>query len=218
VSTGGGFPIHAHRVILSAGSGYFKRVLQEPKFTVRYDPSQYLLTRLLNLSQGEKIAKLDIELDDMAIRMLRYMYGIDILTHGNLFEEPCLRNFVQLATFADKYEVIGLSEHSFKTACLSLDNCIRWLDLERFLNEADYEGCHVFTTHNKFMLRFFAENFEKLRETKAFHKLLVDQPGLEDGMTSFAKVTTGTSFIVLRLMFKQMKRNSWECYSEKSQD
>ena len=151
-------------------------------------------------------------LDNLTTVAIQWMYGIGILTHLSLMEGEFLCDFIQLASVADKYEITGLSEHSFKTACLCLNDRLDWpVDLEQFIRPVvDYKECHIVTTHTKFVLRVLAENYEKLYKQEAFCKLLVDQPKLEEGMMDFAnkeKDPDDMGWIHMIVLFGRVKRN-----------
>lgn len=114
-----------------------------------------------------------------------------------------LSDFVHLAGIAEEYDVAGLTEESFKTACRFLDSYLDSPDeLMSFLHETYHGGLAPYT---QFTLRFFAENLEKLHKKTAFRKLLAQQPKLKDGIMDFVKAETQTRELDMIKLFGPIK-------------
>jgi hypothetical protein len=114
--------------------------------------------------------------DEVISAAIQYMYGIGTADKQSFAVDPALfGGFPELAGVAERYEIAGLAEYSFETACRLLDSKLDHpMSLACFLsNMLNIQGHirHSHPTHIRFTLRFLIENLTKLRNKPAFRKL-----------------------------------------------
>jgi hypothetical protein len=111
--------------------------------------------------------------DDVISLAIQYMYGFGITDLEQ--EYMCdFHLFPRLAATAERYEVIGMAEFTFETACRIVDDRLDHpAELDEFLGSVDVneEICHPDPSHARFTLRFLMKNLAKLRTQSIFRKL-----------------------------------------------
>ena len=149
------------------------------------------LLPVLSLLQQGKIATLLMpnHRDDRVMFLaIQYMYGIglaDIEEGGYMCG---FHWFAMLAATAERYEIAGLAEYSFETACRIMDD----LSDDPFEVCDFFEGfsvndeiCHSDPSHTRFALRFLMENLAKLRDIPAFQEVCSGLPMIAVGVVNF---------------------------------
>ena len=170
--------IHAHRIILAVGSGYFNRKLQEPEYMVCYRATCDYLLRLLTVSQEERVVKFRADEEDgtlVTMAAIKYIYDIDFLDNLSSWAFVSLHLLAMVGAVAEKYDIPGLWERVLENAHDNLAECLSNDDqLKRFLGLAV-----LWTKVNSTNARFFAfavrileQNLTMIRGKAVFQKLL----------------------------------------------
>jgi hypothetical protein len=125
--------------------------------------------------------------DEVKSAAIQYMYGIGIADKQSFAVDPDLFDgFPKLAGVAERYEIAGLAEFSFETACRLLDSKLDHpISLACFLSRIQGHIHYINPTYTRFTLRFLIENLTKLRNKPAFRKLCSDLLMTAVGVVSF---------------------------------
>jgi hypothetical protein len=168
--------IHAHRIILAAGSAYFTR-----KYEVGIAQNDSNATHQLIFDQEVKAAEWQIDGEDAEVmeHAIRYMYGFEIMDEGRNRYLESIHEFVELGAVAEKYEIRGLSECVLKAAGRTLAECLSDESGEDMLESSLSTFVHSGSNRESdFAVKILGEHIDVLHEKAAFQQLLGEEHDL----------------------------------------
>jgi len=169
--------VHAHKVILAAGSGYFDRKHQVG--LVRY--SSYSAHQLIFYQEGEA-AEWEIVGEDTTVMKaaIRYMYGFEFLGEGGHRDLGSIAEFAEVGRVAEKYEIAGLPEFILTAASRALDDCIsNEAKLGSFLNFGRQMSLNPGQEQRfNYAVKIIGDKVAELSKHDVFQELLDEEPEL----------------------------------------
>lgn len=169
--------IHAHRVILAAGSGYFNR--KHEVGLVRH--SSYSAHQLIFYQEGEAAEwKIDREDNSVMKAAIRYMYGFEFLGEGGHRDLGSIAEFAEVGRVAEKYEIAGLPEFILTAASRALDDCIsNEAKLGSFLNFGRQMSLNPGQEQRfNYAVKIIGDKVAELSKHDVFQELLDEEPEL----------------------------------------
>jgi hypothetical protein len=165
-----GVVVHAHWIILAAGSGYFKRKYEVG--IVRYHP---YFTYELIFYQEATAAQLEVDEEDATVMQaaIRYLYGFEFFGRGGHGDLYVVGDYAEAGAIAEKYEIAGLSELILTAASRALDDRMSDANrLERFLYFGHISSPGSGNGEFNFAVKIIGDHFNKLRKYEFFQRLL----------------------------------------------
>jgi hypothetical protein len=169
--------IRAHKVILAAASGHFKKTLLENAYIVSNDALSYGSSVFTNQTQEEKKPALVIPREDvkMMTPAIQFIYGF-----GLPGAYKTLHDVAEIVAIAEKYEIADLLTRATEIANNLLGGCLGdEAKLKGFLafNRVQHFSLTSGLMHN-FAVGFIKQNLKRLQGTGAFQDLVESEPKL----------------------------------------
>jgi hypothetical protein len=168
--------IRAHKVILAAASGHFRKILLAPAYIVSNDALSDYSSVFTDRSWGEKMPAIDIPMEDakMTTPAIEFIYGHDFPDIPQT-----LHDVAEIVELAEKYEIADLLAWATETANNLLAECLGDdTMLKDFLAFGRFRWSSTSGLMHDYAVVFIKQNLKKLQGTGVFEDLVEINPEL----------------------------------------